>query len=216
MGNLLAQCQKVSIEQCEICAEVLPRRRRCQSPSAANQPGGDVRATSHNTLWPEAGSPGGIGQSNFQEHQHFELGQHMGAGGVSGNVQRLADDGTDLGALQEAIMASHASLPAGFRGMPDLNVLMQQSEDEKMARAVQSLQLKEETKQRAHLLEQQDEEYQESLRVDRQREEERQHKQQEQERKLEEEEQERRVEEEAKIAAEEEEKKQNSAHHGVD
>lgn len=202
---MFAQCQKVSIEQCEICAGVLPRRR-CQSPSVpVNQPGGNVRATSHNS------SPGGIGQSNFHDHQsshmsHFELGQHMGAGGVTGNMQRLADDGTDLGVLQEAIMASHASLPAGFRGMPDLEVLQRQSEDEKMARAIQSLQLEEETKQRTHLLEQQDQEYQESLRIDRQREEERQQKQQEQERKLEEEEQKRKEEEEAKVAAEQEQK----------
>jgi len=238
MGNIFADCQRCSniVDQCDACAEFFPRRDSGQSPSAGQAAGLDGRGAA-------GGLPGGAFRSDLQpanmteadlirlaqQRSRLETQQQRGlvqlgsedsvAGGFGhGHMQRLADDGIDPTILNAAILASHASLPVGFRHPTGQRT---QSEDEIMAQAIQKLEIEEESKQRARLRDEQSREYEESLRVDRQREIKRQQIQEEEEQKRkaedeakaklqQEEERKHQEEEEANAKAEEEEKARNA------
>lgn len=235
MGNIFADCQRCSniIDQCDACAEFFPRRNGGQSPSAGldgrGADGSSLGGTFRSDLQPPNMTEADLIRL-AQQRSRLETQQQrgpaqpsseeiVGGGFGHGHMQRLADDGIDPTILNAAILASHASLPVGFRHPPGQRT---QSEDEIMAQAIQKLEIEEESKQRARLREEQSREYEESLRVDRQREIKRQQVQEEEEQKRkdeaeaqakmqQEEEQKRQEEEQANARAEEEEKARNAS-----
>jgi len=205
MGNVFAQCQHLSIEHCKDCTEVLPHIRRGQSPSAANgacSQGAVNRDRGGNATpawWPTTATAGSNSQFLPQNQQPRGASQARPAAG-GGSFQRLVDDSANLAALQEAILASAAAMPGG--GMPS----QPRTEDEIMAQIAHNLQLEEDSRERAQLREEQESEYQESLRIDQQKKEEKQQKEHEAEQKLRQEEQQKQAEDDAKAAADQEEK----------
>jgi hypothetical protein len=170
MGNLLAECRRCSsIDQCELCTEVLTSQfvRRSASPGPSGRQGGRSGAAG------EAGRRGG------------------GPAGWPDGPDWAGHDGDLLGDEDQQLMAAIAASYAGAGG----GAL---TEEELMVQAVVRSKNEAEAQERERLRLEQATEYEESLRIDQQRELERMLKKKEEE-------------EESRKAAEEEEAKRQES-----
>lgn len=200
MGNLFAECRRCSIEQCELCAEVLPRRPRDQhqgsglGAQSSSPNSGGARHSPGVAPWLEGdgNNPANAFRlhqefqpSNMSEAEAFRLAQQMSLAGMpqrpedmanSGGLQRLVEDGHDPALLHAAIMASHQHNPNALR-----EPRRPLSEEEALAQAIRATKNEEETRQRARLIDEQRSEYEESLLIDKAKQEERLHREREEE-----------------------------------
>lgn len=176
--NILADCKRCSFDQCELCTEILPLRTRTASrhASVASSEGGASAA----------GQTGGTGNGGASSHPASRLRQ------ASANGILLDDDQ----ALAAAIAASYADGSGGTGGGG-------LTEEELAAQAIQREKLQEESRQRARLRQEQESEYEESLRIDAEKQIEKEKRRQEEE-------------EEARRLAEEEEVKRLEAEKEAD
>lgn len=213
MGNAITACQTCSIVQCDACAEVLPRlinnheERIARSGDEAIHPSG-----LRNSPWAEPNAGQDYQPTNMSEAELMRLAQQRSLidAGITpspedvARLQGLADNDFSSPSLRDATpigspMFGGASSP--FQGASPTNT---QSEEEMLATAIRASQQEE----RSKLREDQAREYEESLAIDRQRQEEKQRREAEEERKRREaedaEERRLREEEEAKMKAKEE------------
>lgn len=221
MGNLFAECQRCSIAQCDLCNEVLPRVGHGQQgaedglgfPGSSGPSGNAGRGTPWSQGLASNYQPANMTEAELitlaQQRSWLEAGHLAGAmprdeSSGSGQMQRLIDD-ADLARMQAIYSPGLLSALRGAAPAPPRH----QSEDELMAQALQAQEHEEDTRNRSMLRDEQAREYEESLRIDRQRKEEKLQKQQEEEQKQKEAEeaevQKRKEEEKAKDKEKEEE-----------
>lgn len=221
MGNILAECRRCSIvDQCELCNELVSQRGG-QNPNGTRAASAPASASTNRGGMADGGFLGAQPGQDFQpsnmseaelirlaqlrsmQEQIGQNNQHAG-----GDFGPLMDAGADPALLHAAIAA------AGLNARPNQAL----SEDELMAAALQRQDQEEEARQRAQLREEQSSEYEESLRVDRERQLEKQKKQLEEEQQKKEEdeakaliqqEQEQKLKEEAEAKANEEAAERN-------
>lgn len=158
MGNVLADCRRCSIDHCDVCTDVLPQRNGQRSSTTRHASvalGAEAGAA--------AGQTGGTGSASSTNHAVPRLLQ-TGSGSAPNNGPLLSDEDHRLA----AIAASYDSGGTGGNNLAG-NIL---SEEELLAQAIRREKLHEESLERARLREEQSAEYEESLRIDQQREQE--------------------------------------------
>jgi len=200
MGNVLADCRRYGLEQCELCTEVVhPSRGHLRGGATGTTNSGvATNAHRHATSGPahtEVGSSNRGAGTGRGGHDHLPPNMSEASGhGTNRNGADAGQRGAILGDedpnLLAAIAASYAS------GNPNAS---RQTEEELVREAVRRSKLEEEARARARLRDEQAQEYEESLRIDQQREAEKACRQKEEEEK-------RRVEQEEAAKAEEEER----------
>jgi len=217
MGNLFTECQRCSIVQCEACTEVvLPRLRQNRGAYPDDEfgiPGGSGPSTAvgrgqANPSWAPGGvqdyQPTNLSEAELiqQAIQRSRLEASLAGGpeapATNGQTQRLVDD--DLVGMQGIYSTGFASSSA--------TPASPLTEDELLAQAIDK-------EERAQLRQEQNCEYEESLRIDQQRQEERIRKEEDEQQRAKEaqEEEKRRIQQqrddEAKAEAEKEELRLN-------
>mmetsp|Transcript_49856 Transcript_49856/g.106097 ORF Transcript_49856/g.106097 Transcript_49856/m.106097 type:complete len:300 (-) Transcript_49856:321-1220(-) len=149
MGNLLAECRRVSVEQCELCQEAVSSRlNRGTRPPGGNSGREDGGRNSSHGRFRRAAQD--YQPNHLSEAAMIEQAIRNSQAGNAGPGDVLDTDDPELLA---AIMAS-----AGGEVDEDL-----------MAQAIRRAKNEEESRQRQLLLDQQEDEYEESLRVDQER-----------------------------------------------
>lgn len=172
MGNILADCRRcdvcdaarLGIDQCELRTDVLSGRQ------SANQQGGSGGATQRRAAGGNAGQAGA--RHEYQPADMTEADMIEQALRLS----RLTADQPRRGAAAGGSEGSNAAAPAGRQGP-----LSADEEAELMAAAVRKSRIEEESRERRRLIAEQEAEYEESLRIDREREAEKQLRQKEEE-----------------------------------
>lgn len=148
MGNILADCQRCTIiDKCDVCTEVLTIR-------TGNRSGGTTRHASVSEAGSAAGQTGGTGNGSLNRS--------------SSRLRQSSADGPSVAAFTVDEDAAIAAAIAASYGTGGTGGGL--SEEELVAQAIRNERLQEESRQRAMLREEQENEYEESLRIDQQRE----------------------------------------------
>jgi len=164
MGNLLAECRRCSIDQCELCTEVLPSSLRTGQRGTTRH----VPVAAGSEAERAAGAAGGVGRRQDFQPTHMSeaalLQQAIRNSQAAGGGEPGASRGALLGEEDPALMAAIAASYAG--GVVGAGV----TEEELVAQAIRRAKNEEESRQRQRLRDEQEDEYEESLRIDQQRE----------------------------------------------
>lgn len=168
MGNILSDCQRCNVAQCDVCTEVvLPLRNRQagrtrHSPATSGAEAGVAAGQTGGT----GGGGGGAGRGASRHGQDFR--DTYSETGGDGTPPPGALQGDEDPGLVAAIAASYAS--GGTGGGGPAGARLTPTEEELLAQAIRRAKNEEESRERARLREEQASEYEESLRIDQQRE----------------------------------------------
>lgn len=233
MGNLFAECRRYSLDQCELCNEVVPRIvPRSQGgrtePTSERGAGAGPRHTPSGAAWQQAQGRNQFGNvqdyqpANVSEAELLQQALRMSRldaeqrGHVMPPPRPQEPNGAASGSggrerlLDEGADPTLMAAIAANYALNGASGPRQPSDDEAVAQAMRASKNEEENRERARLRDEQAREYEESLLIDQQREEEAQRRQREEEeeaqRRQREEEERRRQEEEVTQKAEADER----------